>query len=226
MTMCVCMGYLSIYFTLHWHYSSFVVVINWIRFISFRLNEFRFGLLLMFLARPEHTLCIWCVCGCSGVCPAEGPFFLLTCSKDFAYLNILNIKGQPPRISISLTFRLTIFFGKLMLFAQLNLHHLSWQRPVNGVPGGGKWFESLSREHSPSNLGKNQLASGEFRLSAYLKTEPSVIHWILQAIKKGTQSSTNGIKLVLVYINIFLIVKSEITFAIGTIPLPSTIRLV
>nr|DAA03421.1 TPA_inf: HDC19801 [Drosophila melanogaster] len=35
---------------------------------------------------------------------------------------------------------MTILFGKLMpdASAQLNLHHLSWQRPVNGVPGGGQ----------------------------------------------------------------------------------------
>lgn len=115
MCACVSMGYLSIYFTLHWHYSSFVVVINWIRFISIRLNEVRFGLLLMFPAMPEHTLrllmCVRvCVCvhGCKWVCVCvcvqQGPF-LLTCSKDFAYLNILNIKGQPPRLSIQLTFR-------------------------------------------------------------------------------------------------------------------------
>jgi len=59
------------------------------------------------------------------------------------------------------------------------------------VPGGGNGFESLSREYTPSNLRKDQLASGELRLSDYLKTERSVIHWILQAMKKGIESTKN-----------------------------------
>jgi len=145
----------------------------------------------MFLARPEHTLCIWCVCGCSGVCPAEGPFFFADMLEGLRIFK--HIKYQRTTAS-DLNFAHISpdhFLRQTDAFAQLNLHHLSWQRPVNGVPGGGNGFESLSREYTPSNLRKDQLASGELRLSAYQKTEPSVIHWILQAIKKGTESSTN-----------------------------------